>query len=83
MYTITEVAGKGLPGVTNDSTTKTVTVTVTDNGDGTLSVAKIADKSADKGMDFTFTNTYSTTPAESSPTGDGGLTFTKVKVTVA
>ncbi|MEF2846586.1 MAG: FctA domain-containing protein, partial [Eggerthellaceae bacterium] len=78
VYTITEVAGKGLPGVTNDSTTKTVTVTVTDNGDGTLSVAKIADKSADKGMDFTFTNTYSTTPAESSPTGDGGLTFTKV-----
>lgn len=77
-YTITESPDKTLPGVTNDTVAKIVTVTVTDNGDGTLSakVTGVADGAATN-MDFTFTNTYTVTPEKSTPTGDGGLTFTK------
>lgn len=78
-YTITESADKTLPGVTNDSTPKTVEVTVTDNGDGTLAaeVTGVSDGTS-TGMDFSFVNTYTVTPQESTPTGNGGLTFTKV-----
>lgn len=77
-YTITESPDKTLPGVTNDTVAKFVTVTVTDNGDGTLSakVTGVADGAATN-MDFTFTNIYTVTPEKSTPTGDGGLTFTK------
>ena len=78
-YTITESADKTLPGVANDSTPKTVEVTVTDNGDGTLAaeVTGVSDGTS-TGMDFSFVNTYTVTPQESTPTGNGGLTFTKV-----
>lgn len=62
-------------GVTNDPVaTKTIKVTVTDNGDGTLSVDKQAESDT---TDFTFTNTYSVKPSESTLTGEGGFTITK------
>ena len=75
-YTITESGS--VPGVTNDAAVKTITVTVTDNGDGTLSVVKTGDAGAADGMDFTFTNTYRVTPTDPvTPTGDGALTIRK------
>ena len=74
-YQVTESGSYA--GVTNDGSTKTVTVTVTDNGDGTLSVSKVADQGAAMGMDFTFTNTYGVEPVTSSPTGEGGVKITK------
>lgn len=71
-YTVTESGS--VPGVDNDTeASKTFTVTVTDNGDGTLSVAS----NPAQGALFTFTNTYSVEPEESSPTGKGGITITK------
>lgn len=78
-YTISEThAGDTIKGITYDGSSKTVKVTVTDNGDGTVSAAVTADTDADENMDFTFDNTYSVTPEESTPTGEGALTFTKV-----
>ena len=72
-YTVTETGG--VAGVTNDPVaTKTIKVTVTDNGDGTLSVDKQAESAA---TDFTFTNTYSVDPVDSTLTGEGGFTITK------
>lgn len=71
-YTVTESGS--VAGVDNDAeASKTFTVTVTDNGDGTLSVAS----NPVQGALFTFTNTYSVEPEESSPTGKGGITITK------
>lgn len=62
-------------GVTNDPVaTKTIKVTVTDNGNGTLSVDKQAESDT---TDFTFTNTYSVDPVDSTLTGEGGFTITK------
>lgn len=72
-YTVTESGS--VPGVINDPVaTKTITVTVTDNGDGTLSAVKTAESAT---TDFTFTNTYKVTPQESSLTGEGNFTITK------
>lgn len=71
-YTVTESGS--VAGVDNDAeASKTFKVTVTDNGDGTLSVAS----NPAQGALFTFTNTYSVEPEESSPTGEGGITITK------
>ena len=75
-YIIKETAGS-MAGVTNDPSEKTITVTVTDEGDGKISVAATPDRDADKGNDFTFTNVYNVVPETSSPTGDGGFTITK------
>lgn len=75
-YTIEETGGS-VTGVDNDTTVKTVTVTVTDNGDGTIDVAKTKDVGAQEGNDFTFTNVYNVDPKDSSLTGDGGFTITK------
>ena len=71
-YTVTESGS--VAGVDNDAeASKTFKVTVTDNGDGSLSVAS----NPAQGALFTFTNTYSVEPEESSPTGEGGITITK------
>lgn len=75
-YTIKETDGS-VPGVDNDTTVKTVTVTVTDEGNGKISVSKKEADGADKGNDFTFINVYNVDPKESSLTGDGGFTITK------
>lgn len=71
-YTVTESGT--VDGVDNDAkASKTFTVTVTDNGDGTLSAVSDPAQRAK----FSFTNTYSVDPKDSSVTGDGNLTITK------
>lgn len=62
-YTVTE--SDSAPGVTNDANaTRKVSYTVTDDGAGHLSVKR----EGDDGAAFTFTNTYSVAPADSSVT---------------
>lgn len=63
-YTITETGSA--PGVTNDTSVKTVSFKVTDNGKGELTVERVGDET--KPM-FEFTNAYSVTPVDSSVTG--------------
>lgn len=71
-YTVTE-SGE-VPGVVNDPvSSRSFTVTVTDNGDGTLSAVS----SERPGAQFTFTNTYSVKPFDSTLTGKGGFAITK------
>ena len=53
-----------MPGVTNDTETKTVVVTVTDDGNGVLK----AEVKPDTAPQFTFTNKYVTPPTPSSVT---------------
>lgn len=73
-YTVTETGS--VAGVTNDPVaTKEITVTVTDNGDGTLTVDKQAESNK---TDFTFTNTYSVKPFDSTLTGEGGFSIIKM-----
>lgn len=62
-YTITETGSA--PGVTNDTSVKTVSFKVTDNGEGELTVERVGDET--KPM-FEFTNAYSVTPVDSSVT---------------
>lgn len=52
-------------GVTNDTETKTVSFKVTDHGDGKLTVERLG---AASNPAFTFTNTYSAQPTDSSVT---------------
>lgn len=62
-YTVTETGSAS--GVTNDANaTRKVSYTVTDDGAGHLSVKR----EGDDGAAFTFTNTYSVTPTDSSVT---------------
>ena len=62
-YTVTESGSA--PGVTNDvNATRKVSYTVTDDGAGHLRVVR----NGDDGAAFTFTNTYSVTPTDSSVT---------------
>lgn len=62
-YTVTESGSA--PGVTNDANaTRKISYTVTDDGAGYLSVVH----EGDDGAAFTFTNTYSVTPTDSSVT---------------
>lgn len=60
-YTITETGSA--PGVTNDTSVKTVSFKVIDNGKGELTVERVGDAM------FEFTNAYSVTPVDSSVTG--------------
>lgn len=77
-YTYTVTESGNVAGVTNDpEASKTFTIVVTDNGDGTLSVTDGAGNTVVPGAQFTFVNTYSVTPSTSTPTGDGGITITK------
>lgn len=70
-YTVTE-SGE-VAGVTNDAKpSREVSFTVTDDGKGNLSVSRKPDGNAA----FTFTNTYSATPVETSVTDQ--ITATKV-----
>jgi pilin isopeptide linkage protein/uncharacterized repeat protein (TIGR01451 family) len=60
-FTYTVKESGSLPGVTNDTaSTKTIKVTVTDNGDGALSAATTVDgkEKADGSNLFRYTNTY-------------------------
>lgn len=70
-YTVTE-SGE-VAGVTNDAKpSRTVSFTVTDDGEGNLRVSR----KPDGNVAFTFTNTYSLTPVETSVTEQ--ITATKV-----
>ncbi len=69
-FIVDEVEGN-IPGVTYDTSTKTVIVNVTDNGDGTLNVV------VDAGSDaLTFNNTYK--PDDFDLIGQTNLKITKV-----
>lgn len=69
-YKVTESGSAD--GVTNDTETKTVKFEVTDHGDGKLTVQRVG---GDPAAAFTFTNTYSVQPVESSVTDQ--VTVTK------
>lgn len=62
-YTITETGSA--PGVTNDTSVKTVSFKVADNGKGELTVERVGDET--KPM-FEFTNAYGVTPVDSRVT---------------
>lgn len=62
VFTYTIVETGSAPGVTNDTSVKTVSFKVTDNGKGELTVERIGDAM------FEFTNAYSVTPVDSSVT---------------
>ena len=62
-YTITETGSA--PGVTNDTSVKTVSFKVTDNGKGELTVERVGDETKST---FEFTNAYSVTPVDSRVT---------------
>ena len=62
-YTIAETGSA--PGVTNDTSAKTVSFKVTDNGKGELTVERVGGET--KPM-FEFTNAYDVTPVDSSVT---------------
>ncbi|MBR3978708.1 MAG: hypothetical protein IKJ94_03695 [Oscillospiraceae bacterium] len=68
-YQISEVDQSGEWGVDCDDAVYNVTVTVTDNGDGTITAS--ADKTA---AQLVFTNVYTPTPVKLSLTGDKVLT---------
>ncbi len=71
-YKVTESGSAA--GITNDpNPERTFSYTVHDDGEGTLTVTS---DPANAPL-FTFTNTYSVEPVESSPTGEGQLTITK------
>lgn len=69
-YKVTESGSAD--GVTNDTETKTVSLQVTDDGNGKLTVQRVGNGSA---AAFTFTNTYSVQPVDSSVTDQ--VTVTK------
>ena len=78
-FTYTVEEGGSVPGVANDAeAVKTVRVTVTDNGDGTLGVAK---STAGEATDFAFVNTYSVQPTDpvspTDPSVEGAVKVTK------
>lgn len=77
-YTITETGSA--PGVTNDTSVKTVSFKVTDNGKGELTVERVGDET--KPM-FEFTNAYDVTPVDSSVTGQIAVSKSLVGRTLA
>lgn len=68
-YKVTESGSAD--GVTNDTETKTVSFKVTDHGDGKLTVERLG---AASDPAFTFTNTYSVQPVDSSVTDQATVT---------
>lgn len=72
VFTYKIVESGSAAGVTNDTQVKTVSFKVTDDGNGKLTVQRVGDDSA---AAFTFTNTYSVQPTDSSVTDQ--VTVTK------
>ena len=71
-FTYTVAESGSVPGVQNDGSSKTFTVKVTDNGNGTIAVEKSWKENE---FPFSFTNTYSVDPVDYSINTD--LTITK------
>ena len=72
VFTYKIVESGSAAGVTNDTQAKTVSFEVADNGKGNLTVQRVDNDSAEA---FTFTNTYSVQPTDSSVTDQ--VTVTK------
>ena len=83
-YTIEEIAGS-VQGVFYSKATYKVTVTISDNGNGTLNIEKTVTKTSDDNgdsvdtaaSDMTFTNTYTPENASYDPQGEHGVAVTK------
>ncbi len=83
-YTIEETAGS-VQGVFYSKATYKVTVTITDNGNGTLNIEKTVTKTSDDNgdsvdtaaSDMTFANTYTPENASYNPQGEHGVAVTK------
>lgn len=73
-YTITEVDTDKIGGFTYDPTVYTITVTVTDNGDQTITAAKVINNGTANVSDIVFTNTYDAKDAEVVLKGEKMLT---------
>lgn len=71
-FTYTVAESGSVPGVQNDGSSKTFTVKVIDNGNGTIAVEKSWKENE---FPFSFTNTYSVTPVDYSINTD--ITITK------
>lgn len=68
-FTYTVSATGQVTGVTMQPSEQTVQVSVRDNGDGTITVSKVASSNAaQNGMDFVFDPTYAVQPVSSSVT---------------
>ena len=65
VFTYTIIETGSAPGVTNDTSVKTVNFKVTDNGKGELTVERVGDETKPT---FEFTNAYSVTPVDSRVT---------------
>lgn len=77
IYTLHEVNGGNTEkGMTYDPATYTVTTTVADNGDGTLSVQHTLDGPTTDNPSVTFNNTYETSPVEAERFLRGTKTLT-------
>ena len=83
-YTIEEIAGS-VQGVFYSKATYKVTVTISDNGNGTLNIEKTVTKTSDDNgdsvdtaaSDMTFANTYTPENASYDPQGEHGVAVTK------
>ena len=83
-YTIEETAGS-VQGVFYSKATYKVTVTISDNGNGTLNIEKTVTKTSDDNgdsvdtvaSDMTFANTYTPENASYDPQGEHGVAVTK------
>ncbi len=73
-YTITEVNANPIGGFTYDATVYTVTVTVTDNGDQTITASTVINNGTQDVTDITFENAYDATDAQVTLTGTKMLT---------
>ena len=73
-YRITEVDTDKIGGFTYDGTVYTITVTVTDNGDQTITATKVINNGAADVSDIVFTNTYDAADATVVLTGEKMLT---------
>lgn len=73
-YTVTEVWDQKIGGFTYDETVYTVTVSVRDNGDQTITASAIISNGNSDVSDIIFTNEYDATDAEVTITGEKMLT---------
>ncbi|MBP3381440.1 MAG: hypothetical protein J6L00_02245 [Clostridia bacterium] len=73
-YTVTEVDTDKIGGFTYDGTVYTVTVTVTDNGNQTITASTVINNGTANVSDITFENAYDATDATVTLTGTKMLT---------
>ncbi len=74
VYTITEVDTNKIGGFTYDATVYTITVTVADNGNQTITASAVVNNGSQDVDDIVFTNTYDAEDAKVIITGEKMLT---------